>query len=168
MTNPFTWDYMTTVPGTNEVFGPLAVVFLIVFSLGFVVSVFLYNDGAKRYTDHPIKRRAVRRGSGIAMIVFGAGLFFFGIRVLQINPFTFGMRLWLWLSLLALLVMAAYFVYYARAKYPGQLRAYEERRRKQQYLKPTAATAGMRAAATRATGAEGSKAAARPTRRRRK
>ena len=168
MENPFSWDYMTTVPGTDEVFEPFAVVFLIVFGLGFVVSVFLYNDGARRFTDHPIKRRVARRGAGIAMTVFGAGLFFFGIRVLQINPFTFGMRLWLWLSLLALLITVAYFVYYLRTKYPVQLRAYEERRRKQQYLKPATSGAALRAAATRATGADLPKAAARPTRRRRK
>ena len=168
MANPFTWDYMTTVPGTDEVFGPLAVVFLIVFGVGFLVSVFLYNDGGRRYVGHPIKLRALHRGASIAMIVFGIGLFFFGIRVLQINPFTFGMRLWLWLSFLAFLVMTAYFVYYARAIYPDQLRAYEERRLKQRYLKPTAAAAGVRATATGAAGSDGQRAAARPARRKRR
>lgn len=164
MTNPLTWDYLTTVPETNEVFGPLAVAFLVVFGIGFVVAVFLYNDGAKRYIGHPVKRRAIRRGAGIATAVFGGGLFFFGIRVLQINPFTFGMRLWLWLSLLAALVMTAYFVYYARIVYPAQLRAYEARQRKQQYLKPAAGTG--RRAATRAAGTRPQPATGRQSRRR--
>ena len=165
MDNPFSWDYMTTVPDTDQVFGPFAVVYLILFGLGFLVSVFLYNDGARRYIDHSLKRRILRRGAGIAMIVFGAGLFFFGIRVLQINPFTFGMRIWLWLSFLAALIMAAYFAYYLRVKYPPQLRAYEERRRKQQYLRPSpaAAVAGARATVPRSPSPQ----PRRPARRRR-
>jgi len=105
------------------------------------MSIVLYNDGAKRYVDHPLKRRTVRNGAGIALIVFGVGLFFFGIRVLQINPLTFGMRIWLWLSLAAVVVMAAMFAYYLRTRYPAALQSYEERRRKQQYLRPALATA---------------------------
>jgi len=142
MDNPFSWDYLTTVPGTDEVFGPLALVFLVVFGVGFVASIVLSNDGARRYVAHPLKRRAIRRGSSIAMTVFGVGLFFFGIRVLQINPFSFGMRLWLWLSLLVAVIMVAYFAYYLRTAYPVALQTYEERRRKQQYLRPAAAMAG--------------------------
>ena len=166
MDNPFSWDYLTTVPGTNEVFGPFAIVYLIVFGLGFVAAVFFYNDGARRYTDHALKRRTLRRGGAIAMIVFGIGLFFFGIRVLQINPLSFGMRLWLWLSFLAAAVMFAWFAYYLRTVYPDALRAYEERRRKQQYLRPATATAaiGGRGTLPRAPRAESRRA----TRRRRK
>jgi hypothetical protein len=164
MEYPFTWEYMRTVPGTNEVFGPLAVIYLIVFGLGFVLSVFLYNDGARRYIDHPLKRRVLRRGAGIATAVFGAGLFFFGIRVLQIDPFTFGRRLWLWLSALAALIMAIYFLYYVRVIYPGRLRVYEEQQRKQSYIRPTggsgARTAAANVAAYRSPG--------RPVRKRRK
>jgi hypothetical protein len=47
MENPFSWDYMTTIPGPNEVFGPFAIVYLIVFGVGFALAVFLYNDGAR-------------------------------------------------------------------------------------------------------------------------
>jgi hypothetical protein len=143
MDNPFSWDYQTTVPGTDEVFGPFAVAYLILFGVGFLASIYLYNNGAARYLEHPLKRRALRRGGAIAMIVFGVGLFFFGIRVLQINPFNFGMRIWLWLSLLAALVMFAYFAYYLRTRYPSLLKSYEERRLKQQYLRPAAAAAAV-------------------------
>ena len=141
MDDPFSWDYLTTVPGTDEVFGPLAVIYLVVFGLGFLVSVFLDNDGARRYTKNALKRRVIKRGATIAMTVFGIGLFFFAIRILQINPFTFGMRIWLWLSLLAVVVMFGYFAYYLRMVYPDQLREYEERKVKAQYLRPAAAGA---------------------------
>jgi hypothetical protein len=39
------------------------------------------------------------------MWVFGTGLFFFLIRLLQINPFTFGEPIWMWLSLLAVAIL---------------------------------------------------------------
>ena len=172
MDNPFSWDYLTTVPGTNEVFGPFAIVFLAIFGVGFLVSVFFYNDGARRYTNHGLKRRLLRRGAAIALTVFGIGLFFFGIRVLQINPLGFGMRLWLYLSLLSVAVMAAYFAYYLRVVYPGELRAYEERRVKQRYLRssPTGTSAvrtgGPRPAAA-AAGADAAPVARRASKRRR-
>ena len=66
MDNPFSWDYLTTVPGTDEVFGPFAVVYLVLFGGGFLASVFLYNDGARRYTKNQLKRRVIKRGSAIA------------------------------------------------------------------------------------------------------
>ena len=138
MDNPFSWDYLTTVPGTDEVFGPFAVIYLVVFGVGFLGSVFLYNDGARHYTKNALKRRVIKRGAAIAMTVFGVGLFFFAIRILQINPFTFGMRLWLWLSLLAVLGMFGYFAYYLRTIYPKHLREYEGRKVKAQYLRPAA------------------------------
>jgi len=160
MDNPFSWDYLTTVPSTDEVFGPFAIFFLVLFGLGFLISVFLYNDGAKRYINHSLKRRMIRRGAGMATIVFAAGLFFFGIRMLQINPFNFGMRIWLWLCLLTALVMLAVFLYYLRTAYPSELRRYEDQRRRQQYLR----------AATVATGSSRTPVIAgpRPVRRRRR
>ena len=164
MDNPFSWDYLTTVPGTNEVFGPFAIVFLVLFGLGFLAALFFYNDGARRYGTHSFKRKTIRRGSSIAMTVFGIGLFFFAIRVLQINPFGFGMRLWLWLSLVAAVGMLMYFMYYLRTAYRQGLRAYEERRRKQHVLRPAAVIAGGRSGAQRVARAE----PRRPTRRRRR
>lgn len=142
MDNPLSWQYLTTVPGPNEVFGPFALGYVVLFGIGFVVSVFLYNDVVRRYANHSVKRRTIRRGAGIAMTVFGVGLFFFGIRVLQINPFGFGMRLWLWLTFLAAVAMFLYFAYYLRTAYRAALRAYEERRIKRQALQPVVAAAG--------------------------
>lgn len=161
MDNPFTWDYMTTPRDVDQVFDVFGIAFLVVFGLGFVASLVLYNHGAGRFTRHPIARRAIRRVTGIATGVFGAGLFFFGIRALQINPFTFGLPLWMWLSAAAALATAGYAVYYARTVYPAQRRAYEQHRLKQQYLRPRAADA--RAGASRKPPAR----AARPARRQR-
>ena len=81
---------------------------------------------------------------GLILSVFGIGLFFFGIRVLQINPFGFGMRIWLWMSFLAAVLMTVYFVYYLRTVYRDELREYEERKLKKQYLTATAAAVADR------------------------
>lgn len=142
MDNPFSWDYLTTVPETTEVFGPFAIVYLVLFGFGFLASIYLYNDGARRYGTNGVQRSAIQRGSAIAMGVFAVGLFFFAIRILQINPFNFGMRIWLWLCLLSLAAMAAYFAYYARTEYRAQMRAWQERQVKKQYLRPAHAGGG--------------------------
>jgi hypothetical protein len=142
MDNPFSWDYLTTVPETTEVFGPFAIIYLILFGFGFLASIYIYNDGARRYGTNGVQRRAMQRGSGIAMTVFGVGLFFFGIRILQINPFNFAMRIWLWICLLALVAMAGYFAYYFRTAYQAQIKEWQDRQVKRQYMRPAHAGGG--------------------------
>lgn len=144
MDNPFSWGNLTSVPGSGEEWGVFGTTFLVIFGIGFLASIFLYNDGARLFTKHTLKRRTLRRGAGLAMIVFGIGLFFFGIRLLQINPFGFGMRLWLWLCVLAAVSLVTYFVYYVFTVYQDELRSYEDRKLKKQYLTAAAATAGGR------------------------
>ncbi|MEA2582648.1 MAG: hypothetical protein QOF33_733 [Thermomicrobiales bacterium] len=142
MDNPFSWDYLTTTPGPDEVFGPFAVIFLIVFAVGFLVAVAVYSGGGgKTLIPNPVLRRMARRWSGWALTVFGLGLFFFAIRWLQINPLSFGSRIWLWISWLTLLALVVLIAYDIRAHYASAKLAYEEHRRKQQYLRPTTAGA---------------------------
>ncbi len=50
---------------------------------------------------------------------FRLGLFFFLIRWLQINPFGLARRYWLWLSLLALVVLVGYTIWDYKAHYRG-------------------------------------------------
>jgi hypothetical protein len=82
--------------------------------------------------------------SVIGLFVFGIGLFFFLIRMLQINPFTFGLRIWLWVSFLAFLIFAAYMVFDFLTRYRGEVEAFEKRRLQRQYLRPGGAVAGGR------------------------
>ena len=143
MDNPLSWDYMTTVPTPDEVFDPFTIAYVVLFGFGFVLSIILYNGSMRRFANHSLKRRTMRRGSSIAMTVFGIGLFFFGMRALQINPFTFGLAIWMWLSVLAAIGMFAYFAFYLRTAYRPALRAYEEKRMKRAaLLRPATAGAG--------------------------
>ncbi len=152
MNNPFTWKYMTTAPATADVFDVFGIVCLTIFVLGFVGSLILSNDGGRRFARHPLTRRLLRRAGGLGTAIFGAGLFFFGIRALNIRLFTFELPIWLWLTLLVAVAAVVYFAYYARRVLPGQMRAFEQHRLKQRYLRPTAPSSRTRPApAPRAT-----------------
>jgi hypothetical protein len=135
MDNPFTWDNLTRTPAAADIFSLPAIIFFVVFAIGFVAAAFLSNQGARRFGTNPVKRRGIQHCATIALYVFGAGLFFFGVRALNINPFSFGAPIWLWLSVLALIVLAVYCIWYWKFVYPERLAAYEARQLKQQYLK---------------------------------
>ena len=126
MDNPFSWDYLTTVPGPNELFGPFSIAFLIIFTMGFTLSIIVYNNWAKRRFKDPVLHRMAKRWAGIGLVVFTFGLFFFLIRWLQINPFDMGMRLWMWLSVLGLLALVGYILYDYKAHYAAAKAAYDD------------------------------------------
>jgi hypothetical protein len=114
MDNPFSWDYLTTVPGQDEVFGPFSVLFAIVFGLGFLAASFYATRPWAPPLGGRFKKRFVARSATIVAWITGIGLFFFLIRILQINPLSFGMRIWLWLSLVALALAFGWFAVQAR------------------------------------------------------
>jgi len=147
MDNPFSWDYLTTTPGSNEVFGAFAIGFLVIFLTGFIVSFVAYAGWGDRFVKDPLWRRMIRRWSGWALALFTTGLFFFVIRILQINPFTFGQRIWLYLSLLAL---AAFIVWCAvdYQRYAPEIRKQIEDRKRMQQVAVTVKGARGGTAAT--------------------
>jgi hypothetical protein len=151
MDNPFTWDNLTRTPAAADVFSLPALLFFVVFAIGFVAAAYFTNQGARRFASHPVKRRGIQHCAGIALYIFGAGLFFFGMRALNINPFSFGAPIWMWLSVLALIVLVVYCLRYWRTTYPARLHAYEERQLKQRYLQPKKRVAPSSSAMTRPT-----------------
>jgi hypothetical protein len=114
MDNPFSWDYLTTVPGQSEVFGPFSVLFALVFGIGFIAASFYATRPWAPPLGGHFKKRFVGRAATVIAWITGVGLFFFLIRILQINPLNFGMRIWLWLSLLALVVALGWFASQAK------------------------------------------------------
>lgn len=164
MDNPFSWDYLTTRPGTNEVFGAFAILYLVVFGVGFLASLVIYSGWAPSLLPNPVLRKMAHRWSVYGLFVFGAGLFFFLIRLMQINPFTFGLRIWLWISFVAFLALAAYVALDLWMRYASEMAEYQRRRQQQQYLRPSRGHAGGRAADPGAPLVAG----ARPVKRRRR
>ena len=105
MPNPFSWDYLTTQPASDDVLDGFTIVYAAVMLLGFVVAAYLHYRPWTKPFGTMFRRRSVLRATTIAMWVSGIGLFFFLIRLLQINPFTFGEPIWMWLSLLAVVAL---------------------------------------------------------------
>lgn len=163
MDNPFSWDYLKTVPGPNEVFGPFSIIYLILFVVGFIVSIVIYNGWAKQWFDDPVLHRMARKWAGIAIVIFGLGLLFFLIRWLQINPFGFARRYWLYLSLIALVVLVAYAIWDYRTHYPALKAQYDEQVRRRSYAR---ASAGSDRATTTAAVSSGPRP--RPVKKRRR
>jgi hypothetical protein len=135
MDNPFSWDYLTTRPGENEVFGPFAILYLIAFAVGFVASIIVYNGAARRLFPNPVIHKMARRWSAYAMTIFGLGLFFFAVRALQITMLTFEMRLWMWLCILAVGGLVVYAIWDYAKHYPAAMKKFEELQRKNQYIR---------------------------------
>lgn len=108
MPNPFDRDYLTTAPASSDVLDAFTIVYLVVFLGGFVGAVYLNSRPWTKPFGTMFRRKAVRKASNFAMWVFGVGLFFFLIRILQIDPISFGEPIWMWLSVLALLAMVVW------------------------------------------------------------
>jgi hypothetical protein len=134
------------VPGPNEVFGPLAILYLVVFVAGFIVSLAIYNNQGKKLFPNPIMFRLVRRWAGWTSVIFGAGIFFFLIRAIQINPFTFAMRFWMWVTVLALVGVVGLLLIDIKRRYHPELADWNNRKQRDQYLRPLASVAGRKQA----------------------
>jgi len=106
MPNPFSWDYLNTVPPSNDIIDGWSMVCLIVFGAGFLLaSNAFYRPGMPPFRGK-FGRKSVQFAAGIALWICGAGLFFFLVQLLQIDPFTFGRRIWMFLTLLAVIAFA--------------------------------------------------------------
>src|SRR5690606_20932215 len=80
-------------------------------------------------------RRLSHKWAGWALALFATGLFFFVVRILQINPFTFGQRIWLFLCLLALAAFCALLVVDYRRVAPEVYKQIEERKQMREVVK---------------------------------
>lgn len=148
MDNPISWDYLSTVPGPNEVFGPLAILYLIVFVAGFILSLLIYNNQGKQLFPNPVAYRIVRRWVGWVLVAFGAGIFFFLIRALQINPFTFAMRFWMWVTVLAIGAVVVLIMVDFKRHYATELANWQARKQREEYMRPIQAAGARKGAST--------------------
>jgi hypothetical protein len=115
------WIWLSTPPAKGEVLDALGVFSLLLFAPGFVVSAYLSGPGADRLTKDPVQLAGIRYWASTGLWVFGAGLFFFGARAMQINPLSFGEPKWLVGSVVAVIVAVARCVVWWRTVYPAEL-----------------------------------------------
>jgi hypothetical protein len=115
------WTWLNTPPGTGEVLDPFGLFCLVLFLPGFVISAYLTGAGADRLAKEPVQRAGFRYWATIGLWVFGGGLFFFGARLMQINPLSFGEPKWLLGSVVATLAAGSRCLGWWRSQYPTAL-----------------------------------------------
>jgi hypothetical protein len=89
------WIWLTTPPETAGVHDWFGASYLVVFGLGFVVSAYLSGPGAESISADPLALAGARQWAAVGVGFFGVGLFFFGVRALQINPVSLGAPFWM-------------------------------------------------------------------------
>lgn len=99
-------DWLTTRPTADEILNPFIVVSIVVFAIVLLASGFY----SARPWSPPFATSYSKRFVGKAAMWLGwpagLGLFFTIVRLLQIDPATFGRPIWIVLSWLALLASA--------------------------------------------------------------
>ncbi|HEX5502468.1 MAG TPA: hypothetical protein VFW96_07575 [Thermomicrobiales bacterium] len=127
----FDWSRISSVPYQDEILGPGATTYLVVFVVVFLAAALLYWRQPARWRDDGLLRRVVQRVTLIFLWVTGVGLVFFAFRILGLP--LLGIRLWLWIMTAAFLAAIAYVAYYFVARYPAERAAYDAAQAKRRY-----------------------------------
>jgi hypothetical protein len=115
------WTRLTTPPDAAGVLTPFAALYLAVFAAGFVASAYVTGPAAEAIARNPAQLSGLRHWARIGLWIFGAGLFFFGMRALQINPLSFAAPIWLALSTIAAIIFIIRCASWWRITYPALL-----------------------------------------------
>jgi hypothetical protein len=97
-------DWLTTRPTGDDVLNLFAIVSLAVFAIVVLASGFYSARPWAPPFGERHSRRFIQRGATMLAWPAGLGLFFLIIRLLQIDPATFGRPIWIVLSWIALVV----------------------------------------------------------------
>src|SRR5687767_4606318 len=89
------WSWLGTPPCKGEIVDRFGVICLHLLVAGFVISADIAGPGVDRLAKDTVQLAGVNYCAYIGLWAFGAGLFFFGARVMQINPLSFGEPKWL-------------------------------------------------------------------------
>jgi small-conductance mechanosensitive channel len=137
--NPLSWNYLTNVPARDQIFGPLAIIYLAIFVLGLLVTVIVNNQTRRIFPTNRLHRETLHTITYRAMWGWATGLIFFGCRLLGLN--FLGWRLWEYACLVAVLGVVAYTVWWLRVKYPTRVAKFHKEQRRKAYLRPGSAAA---------------------------
>ncbi len=110
----YLWTWLNTPPAFPDVLDPFALAFAAVFTLGFLASAYLAGPAGETLARADREANVIRHWSTVGLWLFGPGLFFLAIRLLQINPLSFGEPIWLVGCVIALLVAALRFAAWRR------------------------------------------------------
>jgi uncharacterized iron-regulated membrane protein len=102
MNNPLEFNYIFTAP---REFGPYALTYFAVFTVGAIVSNLMYFWGKYRFKDNLLTYTMVNRASRNGAIAFTLGFLFCLSRVVQLQPFNVRLFMDIALVLLAFFVL---------------------------------------------------------------
>jgi hypothetical protein len=102
MNNPLDFNYIFTAP---REFGPYALTFFIVCTIGAIVCNFVYFWGKYRFKDNLLTYTMINRASRNGAIAFTLGFLFCLSRVVQLQPFNVRLFMDIALILLAFFVL---------------------------------------------------------------
>lgn len=126
-------DWLFERPSTDQANHWLALLSLVLFAIGVVATAVLSTRPALPPFGGRNTRKFVVRACTIVGWICGIGMFFGIIRILQIDPATFGRPIWIVLTWIALVAAVGYLVYSAPAD-REQRRLNNERLRQRQGL----------------------------------
>lgn len=126
---------LNKVPFQEDVTGPVSIGFLVVFLAGFIVALALYLRPPASLEGHRLKRQVTKQFANWLAWAFGFGLTSFLFQLMGL-PFL-GWRLWSWVSVLVVVLILGYTIYYWQTSYRRQLVAYEAQQLKRAYLQQT-------------------------------
>lgn len=131
----FSFDHLfDTTPGPISVLYAIPAAILIV---TFVLSFYINLRRRDIYNGHALHMRVARIFTNASMTVSGIGILLVVARALEMDWLS--TRVLLYLDLLALIALFAYFqFYYMRLRYPEDLAYYNEEERKRRYIPPGA------------------------------
>lgn len=131
------WDTLTDVPGSGDVLNTFAIVSLFAFGVIFLATaVYSSRPWTPPIGEH-FSRRFIKQAAMTLGWISGIGLFFMLIRLLQINPASFGLPIWTALTWIALIVILVYLGWKARTDH-------ETRKRNQASHRPEASRRPVR------------------------
>jgi hypothetical protein len=85
----------------------MTTLFLLIWAAGLVAGFLLYSRPGVMWSRHLLRIGTARRWGAVLLWISSLGMFFFTVGWLQINPFTFGERIWMYLTLLAAIIAVA-------------------------------------------------------------
>ena len=111
---------------------PLYIALGVLFGLLLVGSVAAYAFAPRLVRRHRLRTRLLRRLAAATGSVSALGVFWVVARLAGLP--LFARPLWLWFTLIALVAVIGYAVYYWRRRYPGEFSAYEEMVRRRRWM----------------------------------
>jgi hypothetical protein len=132
--NPLDWNFLNSAPRDPAVkMGPFAYVYLVLMIALIAGGIYGYRVLRPRYKNtNPVWYRAVARFAQPLIWIGVIGLFFLLARLVELD--FFNKRIWMYLTLVAVLGVGGWFYYWYRDSYPKEMAKFQKTQKQKQYM----------------------------------